>query len=457
MLQNRVNEFKSAILNFAEKKVYVKGFTREEMLQRYLEKGTQCWSSQGMYDYQDLEFHNIKNDALIIVQKDGKEIDRYQYKHDYKDTVQYKDEEGKLISLTFTIRKSTYSDHYHMLTEKSSLLFENKAELDKYLLEEFNYFRSYEGGRQLDFITIDFEIANHEYSSACSLGLALVNNNEIIDKKHFYIQPATLYFNPDMVNIHGITAEHVKDAKKFNEIWDEIKEYFNDSNVFVAHNAQFDMSVLHACLKEYSLEMPDFTYIDSIPISSRACRGERVGNSLKERLDYFGIPLKDHHDALADAVSTAQLVIQCVKLENRSSLEAYCRTYWDIPKRSFSELKPNRSFRKRKKFNKINIKEIAATVETFDETHVFFGKTFVFTGELQSVDRNTAMQKIVDLGGVVKSGVSKKVNYLVVGKQDKSLVGANGLSTKEEKAYTLINQGVDIKILYEDEFLRMID
>jgi DNA polymerase III subunit epsilon len=40
---------------------------------------------------------------------------------------------------------------------------------------------------------------------------------------------------------------------------------------------------------------------------------------------------------------------------------------------------------------------------------------------------------VVDIGGVIKCGVSSKTHYLVDGIQDKSLVGEDGLSTKEEK------------------------
>ncbi|CAH2715083.1 hypothetical protein BACCIP111895_02267 [Neobacillus rhizosphaerae] len=137
MLQNRVNELSSGILNIVGAKVYTTGFTREEMLQSYLAKGRECWSSKGLYDYQNLDFHNIKDDALIIVRKDGKEINRYKYKPVYKNTVQFKDEEEKNVSLTFTIRKSSYSDHYHFLTEKESLLFNNREELDGYILKRF--------------------------------------------------------------------------------------------------------------------------------------------------------------------------------------------------------------------------------------------------------------------------------------------------------------------------------
>jgi DNA polymerase-3 subunit epsilon len=62
------------------------------------------------------------------------------------------------------------------------------------------------------------------------------------------------------------------------------------------------------------------------------------------------------------------------------------------------------------------------------------------------------MQKIVNVGGIVKSSVSSKTDYLVVGKQDKALVGDDGLSSKEEKAYELISSGSSIKILNEEQF-----
>jgi DNA polymerase-3 subunit epsilon len=66
-------------------------------------------------------------------------------------------------------------------------------------------------------------------------------------------------------------------------------------------------------------------------------------------------------------------------------------------------------------------------------------------------------KKVVDLGGIVKSGVSGKTDYLVVGIQDKSLVGDDGLSTKEVKAYELIEKGKKIKIINESEFISLLE
>ncbi|WP_071394295.1 exonuclease domain-containing protein [Bacillus tuaregi] len=314
----------------------------------------------------------------------------------------------------------------------------------------------------MDFITIDFEIANNHLNSACSMGLAFVKNNTIIDEKYYLIQPPTLEFDEEMTRVHGLTAEDVREAKKFNEIWEEIKAYFTDIPV-VAHNAQFDMSVLHSCLKTYSLELPEFPYICSIPISAKACGNEKVGQSLKDRLDYFQIELTDHHNAIADAVACAKLVTTCVEVKRKKSLQTYCKVHSSIPVKMFSELKPQVYFKMKKKTpnnrfkNRVAISEITASVDSYNEDHPLYGKNVVFTGDLETIDRKAAMQRVVDRGGLVKSGVSKKTNYLVVGQQDKTLVGSSGISSKEKKAYDLMEQGMDIIIIREAEFLSLIE
>ena len=67
------------------------------------------------------------------------------------------------------------------------------------------------------------------------------------------------------------------------------------------------------------------------------------------------------------------------------------------------------------------------------------------------------MQQVVNLGGLVKSGVSGKTDYLVVGVQDQSIVGENGISTKEKKAYELIEKGKELKIIKEAEFISLLN
>ncbi|WP_144553331.1 TerD family protein [Bacillus sp. X1(2014)] len=310
----------------------------------------------------------------------------------------------------------------------------------------------------VDFIAIDFETANNKMSSACSLGLVFVKDHTIVDEKYYLIQPPNLKFDSVNTKIHGMTADDVKDAKRFDEIWDEIKEYFEGTTI-IAHNAQFDMSVLHSCLTEYSLTYPDFNYICSIPVSTGICGGNGIGNSLKERLAYFELEMTNHHHAGADARACAELVIACMKTKKTETLQTYVNLFEErISVRRFEELNPQTEFRKNKfKKNRVSISDISVTVETIRTNHPFFQKNLVFTGELNSLERKEAMQQVVNSGGIIKSGVSSKTDFLIVGTQDKTLVGESGLSTKERKAYELINKGKTIKILKEEEFIQLIN
>jgi DNA ligase (NAD+) len=71
------------------------------------------------------------------------------------------------------------------------------------------------------------------------------------------------------------------------------------------------------------------------------------------------------------------------------------------------------------------------------------GQTFLFTGTLLKLKRSEAEEMVEKNGGKIVSGVSSKLNYLVVGED---------AGSKLEKAKKITN----IKILSEDQFLKMI-
>ncbi len=54
------------------------------------------------------------------------------------------------------------------------------------------------------------------------------------------------------------------------------------------------------------------------------------------------------------------------------------------------------------------------------------------------------------------NSVTKKTDILVVGQQDYRIVGADGMSSKQKKALTLLEKGHDIEILSETEFINRI-
>ena len=46
-----------------------------------------------------------------------------------------------------------------------------------------------------DFVAIDFETANNERSSVCSVGIIIVRNGEFVDSFYSLIQPEPNYYN----------------------------------------------------------------------------------------------------------------------------------------------------------------------------------------------------------------------------------------------------------------------
>ena len=73
----------------------------------------------------------------------------------------------------------------------------------------------------------------------------------------------------------------------------------------------------------------------------------------------------------------------------------------------------------------------------------FEGQTFLFTGTLPTLKRNEAEEMVETNGGQILSGVSAKLNYLVVGEV---------AGSKLEKAKKINS----VKIISEAEFLHML-
>ena len=72
------------------------------------------------------------------------------------------------------------------------------------------------------------------------------------------------------------------------------------------------------------------------------------------------------------------------------------------------------------------------------------GKSFLFTGTLSKLKRSEAEELAESKGGIIVTGVSSKLNYLVVGED---------AGSKLEKAKKINS----VKIISEDEFISLIE
>ena len=306
-----------------------------------------------------------------------------------------------------------------------------------------------------DFIALDFETANGDFNSACSVGIAAVLDGVIQDTFYSLINP-NCNFDPKNTEIHGISASDVSGAPDFSAVWKKISPFFGECAV-LAHNAQFDMSVLKSS-HPWPESIPDFKYIDTVALCKDFVPGPK---NLTHCAEYFCINMGSHHNALDDAMTCAKLAICCIEHSEFGNLGALCFALPNVKIHNFSDLtlrnSPFSNHAKRIPFAYVRPADIKATVENINPNNPLYGKSLVFTGEL-SIERSQAMQLAINAGGVVKTSVSKKTDYLVVGKQDLQLVGSDGMSTKEEKAYALNNSGsANIKIIDETAFLKLIN
>lgn len=87
-----------------------------------------------------------------------------------------------------------------------------------------------------DFVAIDFETANRERTSICSVGLVRVENGDIREKIYRLIRPYPDYYSSWNTRIHGLTYRDTAHAAPFPEVWADISPELAGLPL-VAHNS----------------------------------------------------------------------------------------------------------------------------------------------------------------------------------------------------------------------------
>lgn len=169
-------------------------------------------------------------------------------------------------------------------------------------------------------VAIDFETANDSLASACSLGIAIYNEGEILDNFEWYIKPYYRYNFFTNTNIHGISKEDVEDKDEFIKYYDELKNIFSES-VIVAHNASFDIGVLNSVCDVYGLEHFDNEYLDTVRIS-RKVFPELYNHKLDTVCAYLNIDLS-HHNAKSDSFGCLMILLKAMEAHNTYDLDGF--------------------------------------------------------------------------------------------------------------------------------------
>ena len=162
----------------------------------------------------------------------------------------------------------------------------------------------------LHFTAIDFETANTNPDSACALGIAVVEDGRIVERKSWLIRPPTDEFS--FTYIHGLTWQQVAGAPDFGELWPQIGPYLTGRKL-AAHNARFDLGVFFALIRQYHIGFWRGQAIDSVAVARRIWP-ELPNHQLHTVAAHLNIPLR-HQDACSDAHACAEILCRAERLQ----------------------------------------------------------------------------------------------------------------------------------------------
>src|SRR5574344_219272 len=110
-----------------------------------------------------------------------------------------------------------------------------------------------------NFAAIDFETANNERSSVCSVGIVIVRNGEVVDKLYSLICPEPEYYTYWTTKVHGLCETDTCNSPVFPNVWQKVEPLI-DGLPLVAHNSPFDEGCLKAVFKVYQMDYPDYKF-----------------------------------------------------------------------------------------------------------------------------------------------------------------------------------------------------
>ncbi|TWF54356.1 3'-5' exonuclease [Neorhizobium alkalisoli] len=155
-------------------------------------------------------------------------------------------------------------------------------------------------------IAIDFETANEQRGSACSVGLAWIEDGRVVRVEERLIRPKDMRFSSFNIAVHGITPDDVENAGEFPEVMDEFADDFVGATM-IAHNAAFDFSVWRATLDQYRQSYPELSYLCSVKMAKHAWP-QLGSHKLNVLAGHLGLSFR-HHNAAEDAAICAEATL----------------------------------------------------------------------------------------------------------------------------------------------------
>lgn len=283
-----------------------------------------------------------------------------------------------------------------------------------------------------DYCVLDTETTglSSYYNEVIEIGILRVRNNEIVDQYSRLICPE-YEIDEFITDLTGITNEMVAGMPSIMDVKDEVLSFIGD-DIIVGHNTSFDIRFLNA---GFEMEIPN-PYIDTMQFA-RKLYPELDHHRLSDLCAYLS--LSDYaHRSIADCIATKELYDACKATIAEKGLRI--ENLW-------SKSHGGKGY---------DIHSITPNVVEINEDSYFYGRHTVFTGKLERMVRQDAMQIVVNLGGILDKGVTKETNILILGNNDYNAILKGDKSAKHKKAEKLKLEGQDIEIIDEFTFYDLL-
>ncbi len=160
------------------------------------------------------------------------------------------------------------------------------------------------------YVVYDFETTgiSSNYNEVIEIAACKVKHGMIVDEFSTYVNPGRPV-TEFTTNLTSITNDDLRGAPSIDVVLPKFIEFYKDS-ILVAHNATFDNSHLYRNLKDLNLYQGVIPTIDTLQLA-RVCYGDKLKRfNLKALAKFFDVDLEQHHRAIYDAKTTAEIFIK---------------------------------------------------------------------------------------------------------------------------------------------------
>ena len=366
------------------------------------------------------------------------------------------------------------------------------------------------------YVSFDIETTgfNHLEDEIIEIGAIKVENGEIVDKFETLICPEKL-IDFTITELTGISNAMVLDAPTISEKIISFLD-FVDNYVVLGHNVKFDIRFIKAACSKVKKDFNN-TYIDTLDLS-RDYLPQLSHHRLQDMCEVFGIDNINSHRALSDCIATHELYQGLMQLDKNAHIAVECsapvkkkkykpaytektqslqllqglllgitcdniltesevfalKAWLDNNQHLCGEYPFDRAAKAIDKaledgvleqheldemleiFKALAAPDFKANSVINDQNDILNEKIYVLTGDFERASRAEVTEFLESKGAKVKTAVSGKTDYLIVGGLGSLDWKCGNYGSKIKKALELKDAGKNIQIINEVDFWELI-